>query len=240
MNLSKRSEYALRALIDLGIARELGRPILQVSELALKEKLPVKFLEQILTQLRLAGYVETKRGKFGGYSLAKPAARIKLGAVIRVLDGPLAPIACVSQTAYHRCTCPDEAHCGLRMLMLDVRNAIARILDRSTLAQIVEITLRKMRRDKVPLPFARRSFGLTDLLPVAHAKISRPTPNEYEHRPTRLVDNCARESGNAALWRGADRHSRFQGDSNRAHRENQNREPPKQPFFRPTRQTGGP
>ena len=79
MNLSKRSEYALRALIDLGIARELGRPILQVSELALKEKLPIKFLEQILTQLRLAGYVETKRGKFGGYSLAKPAARIKLG-----------------------------------------------------------------------------------------------------------------------------------------------------------------
>jgi Rrf2 family protein len=160
MNLSKRSEYALRALIDLGIARELGRPILQVSELALKEKLPIKFLEQILTQLRLAGYVETKRGKFGGYSLAKPAARIKIGAVIRLLDGPLAPIVCVSQTAYRRCTCPDEAHCGLRMLMLDVRNALARILDRSTLAQIVEITLRKMKRDKVPVPFARRSFGI--------------------------------------------------------------------------------
>jgi DNA-binding IscR family transcriptional regulator len=79
-----------------------------------------------------------------------------------VLDGPLAPIACVSQTAYHRCTCPDEAHCGLRMLMLDVRNAIARILDRSTLAQIVEITLRKMRRDKIPVPFARGSFGLEE------------------------------------------------------------------------------
>jgi Rrf2 family protein len=165
MNLSKRSEYALRALIDLGIARELGRPILQVSELASKEQLPIKFLEQILTQLRLAGYVETKRGKLGGYSLAKPASRIKLGAVIRVLDGPLAPIACVSQTAYRRCTCPDEAHCGLRMLMLDVRNSIARILDRASLAQIVEITLRKMRRDKVPVPFARHSFGLHDLLP---------------------------------------------------------------------------
>ncbi|MDQ3199731.1 MAG: Rrf2 family transcriptional regulator [Verrucomicrobiota bacterium] len=173
MNLSKRSEYALRALIDLGIARELGRPILQVSELAAKEKLPIKFLEQILTQLRQAGYVETKRGKLGGYALAKPTARIKLGAVIRLLDGPLAPIACVSQTAYERCTCPDEAHCGLRMLMLDVRNAIARILDRSTLAQIVEITLRKMRRDKVPVPFARHSFGLNDLLPGANSKSSR-------------------------------------------------------------------
>ena len=173
MNLSKRSEYALRALIDLGIARELGRPILQVSELALKEKLPIKFLEQILTQLRLAGYVETKRGKFGGYSLAKPAARIKLGAVIRVLDGPLAPIACVSQTAYHRCTCPDEAHCGLRMLMLDVRNAIARILDRSTLAQIVEITLRKMRRDRVPLPFARQTLRSQRPSSCRNAKINR-------------------------------------------------------------------
>jgi Rrf2 family protein len=160
MNLSKRSEYALRALIDLGIARELGRPMLLVAELASKEQLPIKFLEQILTQLRVAGYVETRRGKHGGYALAKPAARIKLGAVVRLLDGPLAPIACVSQTAYRRCTCPDEAHCGLRMLMLDVRNSITRILDRASLAQIVEITLRKMRRDKVPLPFARHSFGL--------------------------------------------------------------------------------
>ena len=106
MKLSKRSEYALRALIDLGIARELGRPILQVSELASKEKLPIKFLEQILSQLRAGGYVETKRGKLGGYLLARPPARIKLGAVIRLLDGPLAPIACVSKTAYRRCTCP--------------------------------------------------------------------------------------------------------------------------------------
>jgi Rrf2 family protein len=164
MNLSKRSEYALRALIDLGIARELGRPILQVSELAGKEKLPVKFLEQILTQLRGAGYVETKRGKLGGYSLAKSAARIKIGAVIRLLDGPLAPIPCVSRTAYRRCSCPDEAHCGLRMLMLDVRNAIARVLDRVTLEQVVEITLRKMRRDKITVPFAATPLPLEDIL----------------------------------------------------------------------------
>ncbi len=170
MNLSKRSEYALRALIDLGIARELGRPILQVSELAAKEKLPIKFLEQILTQLRGAGYVETKRGKLGGYSLAKPAARIKIGAVIRLLDGPLAPIACVSKTAYERCSCPDEQHCGLRMLMFDVRNAISRVLDRYTLDQIVEITLRKMRRDKVPVPFARRSFGIEEMIPLLRSR----------------------------------------------------------------------
>ena len=160
VKLSKRGEYALRALIDLGIARELGRPILQVSELVEKERLPEKFIVQILIQLREAGYVESKRGKHGGYSLARPMEAISFGQVVRLIDGPLAPIACVSHTAYARCTCPDEAHCGLRMLMLDVRNAIADVLDRYTLADIVEVTLRKLKRDNadfhldrsIPLP----------------------------------------------------------------------------------------
>jgi Rrf2 family protein len=165
MKLSKRGEYTLRALIDLGIASELGWPMLQVSELATKEKLPIKFLEQIFAQLKAAGYVESRRGKFGGYSLARPMNRIKFGAVIRLIDGPLAPIRCVSQTSYARCSCPDEIHCGLRMLMLDVRNAISTLLDRFTLADIVEITLRKYRRDKVTPPFLHRSIPLTSVLP---------------------------------------------------------------------------
>jgi len=169
MNLSKRSEYALRALIDLGIAQELGRPLLQVRELAVKEKLPIKFLEQIFMQLKAAGYIESHRGKLGGYSLARPMDGIKFGEVIRLIDGPLAPIRCVSQTSYERCTCPDEAHCGLRMLMLDVRNAISRILDRYSLADIVEITMRKMRRDKVPLIFASHALDLPSLLTSASA-----------------------------------------------------------------------
>ena len=160
MNLSKRGEYALRALIDLGIASELGWPMLQVSELAAKEKLPIKFLEQIFAQLKAAGYVESRRGKFGGYSLARRMTQIKFGAVIRLIDGPLAPIRCVSQTSYARCSCPDENHCGLRLLMFDVRNAISTILDRYTLADIVEITLRKYRRDKVTPPFLHRSTSL--------------------------------------------------------------------------------
>jgi Rrf2 family protein len=164
MKLSKRGEYALRALIDLGIAAELDRPIIQVSELAAKEKLPVKFLEQIFMQLKSAGYVESHRGKLGGYSLAKPMNRIKFGAVIRLIDGPLAPIPCVSQTAYEPCTCPDEAHCGLRMLMMDVRTAISKVLDRYTLADIVEITLRKMRRDKIAPAFRARVIDLPALL----------------------------------------------------------------------------
>ena len=151
--MSKRGEYALRALIDLGIAQELGRPLLQISELVEKEKLPENFLVQILLQLRGAGIIETKRGKHGGYSLARPMTAINFGQVVRLIDGPLAPIACVSQTAYARCTCPDEDHCGLRMLMLDVRNAIANVLDRYTLADIVEVTLRKLRRDKASFHF---------------------------------------------------------------------------------------
>jgi Rrf2 family protein len=149
VKLSKRGEYALRALIDLGIAQELGRPLIQIGELAEKEKLPEKFLEQILVQLKGAGFVESRRGKRGGYSLARPMESISFGQVVRLIDGPLAPIACVSQTSYAPCTCPDEAHCGLRMLMLDVRNAIANVLDRYTLADTVQITLRRLERDKV-------------------------------------------------------------------------------------------
>ena len=164
MKISKRGEYALRALIDLGIASELGWPMLQVSELASKEKLPIKFLEQIFAQLKAAGYVKSRRGKFGGYSLARPMSRIKFGAVIRLIDGPLAPIRCVSQTSYARCSCPDEVHCGLRILMFDVRNAISTILDRYTLADIVAITLRKYRRDKITPPFLHRSIALGSIL----------------------------------------------------------------------------
>ncbi len=153
MKLSKRGEYALRALIDIGIAHDLGRPLVQIGELAEKERLPIKFLEQILMQLKEAGYIDSKRGKLGGYYLLMPAERIRFGQVIRLIDGPLAPVACVSQTAYERCTCPDEEHCGLRMLMHDVRNAIANILDRFTLADTVEMTMRKIRRNHPSIPF---------------------------------------------------------------------------------------
>ncbi|MBI5381403.1 MAG: Rrf2 family transcriptional regulator [Opitutae bacterium] len=154
MKLSKKGEYALRALIDLGIAAMVGRKIVRVSELAENAKLPIKFLEQVMQQLREAGYVASERGKYGGYRLAQPAKQIVIGQVIRLIDGPLAPIGCVSQTAYTRCSCPDESHCGLRMVMLDVRNAISGILDRYTLADVVEVTTRKMLRDGLPLPFS--------------------------------------------------------------------------------------
>jgi Rrf2 family protein len=172
MKLSKKGEYALRSLINLGIAAEVGRSLVQVSELADTEQLPVEFLEQIMQALKEAKLVVSARGKFGGYRLARPARTITIGAVVRLIDGPLAPIGCVSQTAYEKCTCPDEAHCGLRMLMLDVRNAIAGILDRYTLADVVEVTLRKLRRDNLPLPFSPESDA--DLpparVPARHAR----------------------------------------------------------------------
>jgi len=153
MRVSKRGEYALRSLINLGLAQELGRPLVSISELAEKENIPIKFLEAILLDLNKAGYLGSKRGKGGGVFLKKPTNKIKIGDVVRLIDGPLAPISCASVTAYEKCSCPDEAHCGLRMLMVDVRNAIAGILDKYTLADIVEVTLRKMRRDKITLPF---------------------------------------------------------------------------------------
>ena len=154
MKLSKRGEYALRSLINLGIAAEVGRSLVRVTELAQAEGIPIKFLEQVIQQLREAGFVESVRGKYGGYRLAKPAAKIAIGSVVRLVDGPLAPIGCVSQTAYEPCNCPDEAHCGLRMLMLDVRNAIAAILDRYTLADVVDVTTRKLLASGFSLPFS--------------------------------------------------------------------------------------
>ena len=192
MKLSKRGEYALRALIDFGIADEMGRPMLKISELVAKERLPVKFLEQILTQLRVGGFIQTKRGKAGGYSLAKPAREIVLGQVIRLIDGPLAPISCVSVTAYERCSCPDEDHCGLRMLMLDVRNAIAQILDRYCLADVVNITLRKMHRTGLANPFTVEQILNSTPRPDPHtplsgfldelAKVSTPSTKPPRHQ----------------------------------------------------------
>jgi len=154
MKLSKRGEYALRSMINLGIAAKVNRSLVRVTELAKAEDLPVKFLEQVMQQLREAGFVESERGKHGGYRLARPAEKIPIGQIVRLIDGPLAPIGCVSLSAYEPCNCPDQEHCGLRMLMLDVRNAIASILDRYTLADVVEVTTRKLITSGLPLPYS--------------------------------------------------------------------------------------
>jgi Rrf2 family protein len=143
MKLSRKGEYALRALICLGLGEAFGRKRLQVAEIAASDNIPEKFLEQIMNELRDGGFVEGQRGRNGGYRLSRPAEQISLGQIIRHIEGPLAPVACASHTAYERCSCPDEANCGLRMLMLDVRNAISDILDRHTLGAVVLVAHRK-------------------------------------------------------------------------------------------------
>jgi len=155
MKVSKRCQYALRALVDMGIAQALGCPLVRIGDLAQKENLPVHFLEQIFLQLKEAGYIESKRGKQGGYFLAMPAEEIKFGEVMRLLDGSLAPIPCVSRSAYEPCSCPDEAYCGVHLLMSEVHRAVTEIFDRVTLADIVKKTLRKFRRNKVTVPFVK-------------------------------------------------------------------------------------
>ena len=137
MKLSKRGEYGLRAMIDLA-TWEAQDEVVQIKEIAEREQIPAKFLEQILLTLKNAGLLQSKMGMGGGYHLAKPADQITLGHIVRVLDGPLAPLRCVSQMAYEPCGCPDEHTCGLRMVMGDVRNAIAGVLDYTTLADVAK------------------------------------------------------------------------------------------------------
>lgn len=135
MHLSKRGEYGLRAMIHLASDPD-PRVLVQMKDIAAEEQIPPKFLEQILLTLRNAGLVQSKAGRGGGYTLNHPAKEVSLGQIVRVLDGPIAPIKCVSQMAYEPCACPDEETCGLRMVMSDVRNAVSAILDQTTLADV--------------------------------------------------------------------------------------------------------
>ena len=124
-------------MIDLATWTK-GNGVVQIKDIAEREKIPAKFLEQILLTLKNAGLLHSKMGIGGGYYLAKPASDINLGQIVRILDGPLAPVNCVSQSAYEPCGCPDERTCGLRLVMLDVRNAIANILDNTSLENVSE------------------------------------------------------------------------------------------------------
>jgi Rrf2 family protein len=105
-------------------SHQVENGMVQTKDIAEKENIPVKYLEQILLTLKNAGLLHSKMGVGGGYYLGRPASEIYLGQVFRILDGPVAPIRCVSQMAYEPCGCPDEATCGLRLTMLDVRNAM--------------------------------------------------------------------------------------------------------------------
>jgi Rrf2 family protein len=135
--LTKRAKYALKALIALA-SEPPGAPV-RIQDLARQERIPRKFLEMILLDLRNRGVLQSKKGKGGGYFLARDPKVILVGQLVRYFDGPLAAVPCASQTAYVRCQdCRDEAGCGVRWVMKEVRDATAQILDRTTLADMVK------------------------------------------------------------------------------------------------------
>ncbi|HOT92891.1 MAG TPA: Rrf2 family transcriptional regulator [Anaerolineae bacterium] len=135
MKLSKRGEYGLRALQDL--AAHYGNNPVSNKELAERNNIPLKFLEQIMLILKHGRIVNSQKGPVGGYTLARPPEQITLAEVIRLLDGPLAPIPCVSATAFEPCGCPDMEKCGLRRVMKEVRDVVAGMMENTTLADLV-------------------------------------------------------------------------------------------------------
>lgn len=134
--LSKKTKYAIKALVALAKS-ERGVPVL-ISRLAEEEKIPKKFLELILLELRNAGVLHSKKGAGGGYYMAKDPAEVKLVQILRVTDGPIALLPCVSLNFYERCEeCKDEVTCGIRNVFIDVRDAALKILSETSIADIV-------------------------------------------------------------------------------------------------------
>jgi Rrf2 family protein len=151
VKLSLRGEYALRALIVLGLNYE--QPVVRIQTISELQNIPKRFLEQILNELKSAGIVESRRGVAGGYRLRLPPEKVTLAEVIRYIEGPLAPVSCVSERFYERCTCPDENNCGIRSVMKEVRDAIVKILESVTLAQLCE-RVRKLQGEQAsPLDY---------------------------------------------------------------------------------------
>jgi Rrf2 family protein len=131
--LSNKAKYALKAMFALTSLKDDER--LQSNEIAEDQNIPKKFLDLILLELRRHGLIQSYRGQQGGYALAKSASAITLGNIVRVIDGPLAPIACASVTGYQRCADCDPDTCLVRYNMRKVRDAISAILDQTTLAE---------------------------------------------------------------------------------------------------------
>ncbi|MCP8939771.1 Rrf2 family transcriptional regulator [Alsobacter sp. SYSU M60028] len=135
--ISQRARYALKALFRL--CQNAGDEPLQIRDIAVADSIPQPFLEQILLELKRAGLVVSRRGKAGGYRIAKPPSEMNLAAVLRVIDGPVAPLPCLSRTAYRRCAdCADEGACALRKLFARTYDAMLAELEKATLADLVE------------------------------------------------------------------------------------------------------
>jgi Rrf2 family protein len=147
--ISQKAKYAFHALIALARAEDS----LIVGDIAAQEGIPRKFLEQILLELKRNGIVQSRRGKYGGYGLLMPADRITFGQVLRILDGPIAPLPCLSRTAYRRCSdCSTEENCEIRRVFAMVANSARDVLDRTTIADAMNVD---WPNDEPALPGAR-------------------------------------------------------------------------------------
>jgi Rrf2 family cysteine metabolism transcriptional repressor len=134
--LSNRAKYATRALVEL--TKHYDKGPVSIQEIGDRQNIPVKFLEQILFTLKMVGFVRSKKGPGGGYYLAKPPKEVILGQVVRALDGPIAPISCVSVYGYQECGCPNPETCGLKEVFREARDAIAGVLDSTSFEDIAE------------------------------------------------------------------------------------------------------
>jgi Rrf2 family protein len=135
--ISQKSKYALKALLVL--TEEYGKGPILIADIAAREHIPQSFLELILVELKSHRFADSRKGRGGGYFLAKPPEQIFVGQILRAVEGPLAPLPCASKTAYRRCEeCHDETTCAIRLLMCEVREATARILDTTTLVDLIK------------------------------------------------------------------------------------------------------
>ncbi len=138
MKLTSRGELALKAMLELAKTERSPEPGLPASEIARRCNASLKFLEQVLTQLRSGGFVVSSRGRFGGYRLAREAEGIYVGEISRHIDGPLAPAPCASVTQHRSCDwCVSEADCDLKAVWVEVRDAIAQVMDSISLSELV-------------------------------------------------------------------------------------------------------
>jgi Rrf2 family protein len=134
--ISKKTQYGLKAVLNL--ASRYGQGPVLIATISEEEAIPVKFLELILLSLKSHGLLSSKKGKGGGYELTRPPSTITVGSLIRMMEGPLAPLPCASETAFRPCDeCPDIESCGIRIIMRQVRDAMASVLDRTTLADLL-------------------------------------------------------------------------------------------------------
>jgi len=150
MKISYKGDYAIKALLFLAVKKEEQKSgYYQLSEISKTQDIPVKFLEQIMLILKRAGYVNSHRGKNGGFEISRDPEKIKLGEIIRLIDGPISPIACISKSGYKYCDFEDKFHysCVLKGIWADVRDAISSIVDNITFKELAERE-KKLRHEK--------------------------------------------------------------------------------------------